>query len=249
MKNTILGVKIDSLTFNEVLAKAAVLVEMKKPSQIVTVNPEFVLEAQKDPNFKKIINSAEIATPDGFGLMAAGWYLSQRFEQRITGVDLTWALCRLAASRDYSVFFLGGVEGVAKKAAQKVKKIFPELKIAGTHSGSPDELNTYEILEKTKPDILLVAFGAPKQEKFIYGLLNPVSDLGFRISNFKSLCIGVGGTFDYIAGVVPYAPKWMRKIGLEWLYRLFTQDDREARIFRAVIVFPWKVFWSRFKKS
>ncbi len=245
MKSDILGVKIDSISFDETLKKAAFLISKKRASQIVTVNPEFIMSAQKDLFFKNTINNANLATPDGIGLMFAGRFLGVPFKERITGVDLTWALCKLAEDKGYSVFFLGGKEGIAKEVARRVQHILPNLEIAGFHSGASDELNTYEIIEETHPDILFVAFGAPKQEKFIYNLIHGESPI--HISGFKSLCIGVGGTFDYIAGKVKYAPKWMRKLGLEWLYRLFAQPNRFNRILTATIRFPWAVLRSKFK--
>lgn len=243
MKSDILGVKVDSITFDEALKKAELLINQKKPAQIVTVNPEFIVEAKKDLFFKNIINNADISTPDGIGLIFASNILKMPLKERITGVDLTWALLKLAEDKGYSVFFLGGKEGIAKEVVKRVQHIHPNLNIAGYHSGSPDELNTYEIIESTKPNILFVAFGAPKQEKFIYNLIHDESPI--HISNFESLCIGVGGTFDYIAGKVKYAPKWMRKLGLEWLYRLFTQKNRFKRIFTAVFYFPYLVLKSK----
>jgi N-acetylglucosaminyldiphosphoundecaprenol N-acetyl-beta-D-mannosaminyltransferase len=256
MKRVILGVKIDSLTFKEAIQKIDSLICAQKPSQIVTVNPEFVMAAQKDDEFRRIINQADLAVPDGVGLMLAGRFLGQPFKERITGVDLTWAICKLAEDRGYSVFFLGGGPGVAKKAAERIKKIHSRLNIAGYYSGKPNDKKTLLTIQKAKPDILLVAFGAPKQDKFIYNLLHNVSDFelnalpsAVRASTFPCVSIGVGGTFDYIAGILPYAPDWMRKLGLEWLFRLFTQPKRLGRIYTAVIKFPLAVLLSKFKSS
>src|SRR3990167_7539821 len=125
MKKTILGIKIDSITFGDAIRKIDSLLVGKKAAQIVTVNPEFVMTAQKDNEFRRIINHADLAVPDGYGLMLAGKFLGQRFKERITGVDLIWAICKLAEDRGYSVFFLGGSSGVAKKTAMRVKKIHP----------------------------------------------------------------------------------------------------------------------------
>lgn len=244
VKQKILGVKIDSISFADAIRKIDGLIVAQKPAQIVTVNPEFVMAAQKDIEFRKIINQADLAVPDGFGLILAGKFLGKPLKERITGVDLTWAICKLAEDRGYSVFFLGGREGIAKKTAIRVKKIHPRLKIAGFYAGKPGDQDTINNIKRAKPDILFVAFGAPKQDKFIYNLIhNPT----FHISHLPSLSIGVGGTFDYIAGITPLAPEWLRKLGLEWLYRLWAQPWRWNRIFTAVIKFPWAVLVSKFK--
>lgn len=233
MKIEILGVKIDSLTFDECLVVAERLIRENRHSQIVTVNPEFVMSAQKDTRFREIINSADLAVPDGTGLLWAAKRKGTPLKDRITGVDLTWAICKLAAEKRFKVFFLGGKKGVAEIAAQKIREKYPELKVVGTYAGSPHDPATLYLVKRSKPDILFVAFGAPKQDKFI-------SDLK-KITSIP-LSMGVGGTFDYIAGTAHYAPKWMRQIGLEWLFRLITQPRRINRIITATIRFPWAVW-------
>lgn len=242
----ILGIKIDGYNFREVMAKIRLFLRDKKTHQIVTLNPEFVLAAQKDIDFKKVLNNADLSIPDGFGLKIGAAILGQKIGERLTGVDLTWELAKLAAENGYSIFFLGAKEGVAKKAAQNIKLVHRSLKIAGTYAGDPNDKTTLDILKKTKFDILLVAFGAPKQDKFIYNLKYGFPQLTFPISHLPKIAVGVGGTFDYIAGIVPRAPRWLRNLGLEWLYRLFTQPHRFGRIFRAVIIFPALVIYKRF---
>ena len=212
----------------EVLAKIQAFLMDEALHQIVTVNPEFILEAQRDEKFKEILNHADLSVADGFGLQCAAWFLGQKIGERITGVDLTWEICKIAAENNYSVFFLGAAEGVAEIAANRIKLLNPGLKIAGTYSGTPDKEGIVSRINDANPDILLVAYGAPKQDKFIYDN---------KTSLHVKLAMGVGGTFDYIANVVPLAPNWMRSLGLEWLYRLYTQPKRWKRIFNAVIVF------------
>jgi len=240
MKKNILSLKINSMTFTEAVRQIDSLIVTKKSSQVVTLNPEMVMAAQKDKEFRRIINQANLVVPDGKGIMLASKFLVRALGQRITGGDLTWAVCKLAEDRGYRVFFLGGETGIAKEASQRIKKLHPHLKIAGFYPGSPGDEKTIELLKQAKPDVLLVAFGAPKQEKFINGLKNQMISI--------PLSIGVGGTFDYIAGKYPYAPDWMRKIGLEWLYRLFTQPWRWKRIVTATIYFPWIVLISKIQK-
>lgn len=239
----ILDIKIDELNFRKVMRKITDFCVGKSLRQIVTVNPEFIVAAQYDEEFKKILNSADLSVPDGFGLKIGAWISRQKIGERITGIDLTWEICKLAAERGFSVFFLGGKEEVAKKTSQIIKKLYPKLKIAGALSGQNDGATIKKVLG-AKSDILFVAFGAPKQDKFIYRLKS--SSLISHHSSLR-LAVGVGGTFDYIAGILPRAPKWMRSLGLEWLYRLIHQPKRLGRIFTAVIKFPILVLWNRIK--
>jgi len=242
----ILGVKIDNLDFKVVMAKIAAFLYVEEFHMVATVNPEFIAAAQYDEKFKNILNQADLNVPDGVGLKFAGWFLGQKINERITGVDLTWEICKLAAENNYSVYFLGGVEGVPEKAIKRLHLVYPKLKIAGFSSPIipnngqlEDSAEIINEINNRKTDILLVALGAPKQEKFIAAHKDQLK---------VKLAMGIGGTFDYIAGIVPYAPAWMRKLGLEWLYRLFTQPKRWRRIFTAVIVFPWMVFKTKFIK-
>jgi len=244
---TILDVKIDSVSFKEALEKVQSLIKKGKRSFIITLNPEMIIAAQKDSEFREIVNDADLVTPDGYGLMLAARFLGQPLKERVTGVDLTWALLKLAEEREYRVFLLGGATGVAKKAAENIKRVHPRIKFAGISSVDPDDKDIFDTISHAKPDILFVAYGAPKQEKFINSLIHPVSNLEFRISDLPKLSIGIGGTLDYIAGIVSYAPRWVRWLGLEWLYRLFTEPKRFNRIITATIRFPWTVLRSKFK--
>lgn len=236
----ILDVKIDEFTFTQVMTKITTFLKSRKLHQIVTVNPEFVLAAQKDIDFKNVLNNSDLSVPDGFGLKIGAWILGKKIGERLTGVDLTWELAKLASKNGFSIFFLGAAPGVAKKAALNIKKVYPSCKIAGYYAGTPEEKGIVDKINHSNADILFVAFGAPKQDKFIYQN---------RTKLKVKIAIGIGGTFDYISGIIPRAPLWMRKIGLEWLYRLIKQPKRASRIFRAVIIFPLTVFFSRFIKS
>jgi N-acetylglucosaminyldiphosphoundecaprenol N-acetyl-beta-D-mannosaminyltransferase len=242
----ILGIRIDNVIFQEAMAKITAFLMVDEFHMIATVNPEFIVAAQKDEAFKEILNSTDLNVPDGVGLKYASWFFGEKIGGRITGVDLTWEICKLAAEKGYSIYFLGGAEGVAEKAISRIKLVHPKIKIAGFASplvsaAGEAENNTEVIntINESQADILLVALGAPKQEKFLSSN---------RAILTSKVGMGIGGTFDYIAGVVPYAPKWVRSVGLEWFYRLFTQPKRWKRIFTAVIIFPWLVVKSRIKK-
>lgn len=236
-KVEILGVKIDNLSLQEILEKASQFLTSKNQYYIITPNPEFLVAAQKDKNFQEILNYADIAIADGVGLIYAAKFLGQRL-QRVTGVDLMWCLCELAEQNKYSVYLLGSAGGIAEKATEILKENFSNLKIVGAESGgevSEDgkEMADSKIIDKinrAKPKILFVAFGAGKQEKWIFHHLDKLSSV--------KIAMGVGGALDYISGQVARAPEVIRNLGLEWLYRLFTEPRRWKRIFKAVIVFP-----------
>lgn len=231
-KSEILGVKVDNATLPEALEEARVFLNSRKINFIATPNPEMVLAAGKDEEFRKILNSADLALADGFGLILASRLSGNPLKQKITGVDFTPALCGLAENSGKSVFLLGGRKGVAEKTAQELKKRFPRLKIAGTASGiKADNFSPQNI----RADILFAAFGAPKQEKWI------VSNFAVLQKNGVKIAIGVGGAFDVISGRLPRAPLFLRRIGLEWLWRLFLEPRRLKRIFSAVVIFSFVV--------
>lgn len=234
----ILGVEIYKYSFSEVMQKITVFLSDTSCQQIATVNPEFIVTAQKDPEFKEILNNTDLNIPDGFGLKCAAFYKRIKIGERITGVDLTWEIAKIAAEKGYSIYLLGGKKGVAEMTARRLRYLYHNLKIAGTYAGSPEEEGIVQKINDSNADILLVAFGAPKQEKFIAKHKN---ELQCRVA------MGVGGTFDYISGALPRAPKWMRMLGLEWLFRLFKQPARFGRIYNAVIKFPILVVFSRSK--
>lgn len=255
MKKIIIGVEISDMTFREVIERVRNFLHSKKQHYIVTPNPEFVMKAQQDKEFRIILNEADISIPDGTGLKLAGYLLGQRIKERITGVDLTWQICKLAAKEKKSVFFLGGEDRTsAIKASMQIKQKFNDLNIAGADPGEifktgdkEKENKMVEAVNKAEPDILFIAFGAPKQEYFIKQYLSKMPTV--------KVAVGVGGTFDYISGNEKYAPKWIRKIGMEWLYRLITQPWRWKRIYTAVIKFPllaikWRFrIWCCFRKD
>jgi N-acetylglucosaminyldiphosphoundecaprenol N-acetyl-beta-D-mannosaminyltransferase len=196
--------------------------------QVCTVNPEFVMEARRNPAFRKLLNTVDLATPDGVGIIAAGRLLGTPFKGRATGVALVGRLAEMSAQEGYSLFLLGAEPGVAEEAAQALSSKYPGVKIAGTYAGSPREEDLPEIvahLTEARPDVLLVAYGAPRQDLWIkeHSRLLPPS---------IKVAMGVGGVLDYLSGRVPLAPIWIRRVGLEWLYRLIKQPWRWRRIVR-----------------
>lgn len=231
----ILGVAIDDLTEDEVLAYADSLIAAGGPHHIVTVNPEFVIEAEANPAFRAVLAHADIATADGFGLLLAARYLGTPLRGRVTGVELTRRLAELCAIKGYRMFLLGAAPGIAAEAAARLQSRFPGLMIAGTYAGSPQlrhEPFLRQLIIAARPHVLLVAYGHPQQDLWI-ARNQPELQV--------PLAIGVGGAFDYLSGRVPRAPTLIRRIGMEWAYRLMRQPQRWQRIMNAVPRFIWRV--------
>lgn len=211
MKKYILGVKIDDINMDQ----AVTIVEnwLKNPPTgggkhyIVTTNPEFIMTAQEDPVFKKILNNADLSIPDGRGLRLSG-----DIECNIPGVDFMERLCKKARDQAATVGFFGGGPGVAEKTAECLKKKYRKLKVSFASNGLLSSI--------VKTDIMFVAFGHPKQEIWIYENLPKLP---------VKVAMGVGGAFDYISGRIPRAPKFVRDLGLEWLFRLLIQPWRIKR--------------------
>ena len=227
VKFKLLGVRIDSFEKDELARIFAEKLNGSKFCHVATVNPEFLVSAQKDTSFHKILNHTELNICDGIGIQGMSRFLYGEKIARITGVELAELLCKICAQEKKSIFFLGG-RNVAENAAKNIKKRYPNLKIAGCAEGNPGELLS-EVIEK-KPDAILVAYGSPAQEKWITNYHKEVPSL--RIG------IGIGGTFDFWAGKLKRAPQIAQNFGIEWLWRLFQEPKTRARrIWKAVFVF------------
>lgn len=263
MKNTyILGCKVDNVSLSQSLKFIKKFIISKKPHQICTLNPEYLMSAQDDEELKYIINNSSLNTADGSGLIFASKYIKKPVKYKVTGVQLSNEIFKLASKNNYRIFLLGGKNNVANELAQKLLKRYPKIKIVGTHEGFPHlkpiskkiwqsgykncksmDVKISKLLNKTNlkiiqkivsanPDILLVAYGCPKQDKFIARYAQQLQ---------IPVMIGVGGTFDYLSGRLSYPPAWIRNIHLEWFYRLVTQPWRFDRIITATIKFPLAV--------
>ncbi|WP_458406902.1 WecB/TagA/CpsF family glycosyltransferase [Anaerotignum sp.] len=222
----VLGVPFDAVTMEEAVAKAKKLLTEEGQHIICTPNPEIVMEAQKDQELMNILHEADMVVPDGIGVVWASKYSEIRLTERVAGYDLTQNLMAELAATGETFYFFGGAPGVANAAARKMMKKYPGLKVVGVHNGYFDEKEEKRIIQdiKTKsPSILLVGLGAPKQEKWIYD--------NIRLTGAK-VAIGVGGSFDVMAGNVKRAPKIFQKLGLEWFHRLITQPTRWRRMMR-----------------
>jgi len=242
MNLNILGVKIDNLNKPEILQKISEFLQSDKQHQIVTVNPEFIMTAQHDEEFKGVLNKADLSVADGVGIKFAAKRFGQTLKERITGFDLIYEIAKIAEQKNKSIYLLGAKGKVPEKTAKKLLENYPKLKIAGYETGYRHwwwKLSDEKIvghIRRSQADILFVAFHFPRQDKWIYHNLPLMPSV--------KLAMGVGGSFDYISGHVKRAPKWMRDIGLEWLYRLIRQPWRLPRIITAVVKFSWAVIKS-----
>ncbi len=220
----ILGVRIHNVTMGETLAHLERMALSGSRHYLATVNAEWIVRAQHDELFRTIINGASLSIPDGMGVLLASRLLGQPINERVTGVDTVRQFAAVASRKNLRIFMLGSAPGVAERAARALEEENPGLRIAGTYSGSPDPREDEEIrrcIEEVNPHVLLVAYGAPKQDFWIHRNLPHLK---------VSVAIGVGGTFDFIAGVTPRAPLWVQSIGLEWLHRLVQEPRRWRRM-------------------
>jgi N-acetylglucosaminyldiphosphoundecaprenol N-acetyl-beta-D-mannosaminyltransferase len=219
----ILGVSVDCLNMSEALAQIERFVDEGGPHLVATVNPEFVMRAQRDAAFARVLASAELCLPDGTGVVWAARRQGCDLAGPVAGVDLVQPIAAMCARRAWGLFLLGAAPGVAAELAAKLRTSNPGLEVRA-HPGSPDPSGDEEALRLIHdhgPQVLLVAYGAPAQELWIERLRNR---LGVAVA------IGVGGAFDYLTGRVPRAPEWMRSAGLEWLHRLVRQPWRIRRM-------------------
>lgn len=237
---TILGIRVDDVTNDETLGLIESYIATREPRQIATVNPEFIMAAQQDTEFRALLQHTALNLPDGVGVVWAARRLGHPLRERVAGSDLIALIAERAGRAGWKVYFLGAAEGVAQKAADVLKSRYPGFDGVGVFSGSPRIEEEKAIIDRVRaaaPDVLLVAYGAPAQDKWIARNLSKLN---------VPVCLGVGGSFDFIAGITQRAPQWMQRLGLEWLHRLIRQPWRWRRML-ALPRFVWSVW--REKKS
>ncbi len=238
----ILGIPVDCISREEILEKIAGFLKEIDRFQIVTPNPEIILEAQKNPVFRKTLREAALSIPDGTGIVWAASLLHKRRIQRITGVDLMRAICKDFGN--HKIFLLGATEEVNLRTKETLEKKHPGIQIVGNYSGTPSgnlEKIICNMINTSQAEILFVAYGAPKQELWIARNLPHLKTV--------KVAMGVGGSFDFISGHKKRAPLWMQRIGLEWLFRLMQEPARIGRIFNATVIFPVKIWREKLKKG
>ncbi len=217
----ILKVKYHNISFKEAISDAVRLMGQARKSNIFFLNLNCLSKAVKDKEYAAILADTTLVLPDGIGLKVATWLFGGRMVENCNGTDFSPALMKIAAKQGCPIFFLGGKEGVALKAAENVRNFIPGIQIVATHSGYfEDDEEIIKKINESGAQILFVAFGAPKQEKWIAHnrqKLNP------------KLCLGVGALLDYMSGQKLRAPKIFQALHLEWLWRIFIDPKRMFR--------------------
>lgn len=224
----ILGVKIDKETMASAIGKFENFLKDGRQHYIVTPNPEIIVLAQKDDEFRDILNESDLAIPDGIGIVFASAIIGGRIKERVSGTDLMENILKKSMGK---IFLLGGENGSAKKISERFSNI---VGFSENIEGVQNEIN------KSGAEILFVALGAPKQEKWIASNLKKIPCV--------KVAMGVGGAFDFISRNIMRAPNFLRRIGLEWLWRFFLQPWRIKRICAAAINFPFLVLESKFRR-
>jgi len=221
MKETILGVSVNTESYDELIPKLFKNIERQEKALIVAINPEKLMKAKDDPELKALLNRAEYQIPDGIGVIIASKLKKGNVTSRVTGIDMMDHIVQEAAATQKSIFLYGAKPGVAAEAAAKLIETYPALLIAGTQDGYESDNNkVLHIINEAKPDILFVAMGSPKQEQWIEAHRNDLHPYLYQ---------GVGGSFDVLAGNVERAPAVFQKFGAEWLYRLIKEPSRIKR--------------------
>lgn len=231
----LLGVPLDPVTAAEALARLRSMVQGTAQNHVMTPNNEMLVHASGDAPFRALLSRTALNIPDSTGLLWAARRTDQHLPERVTGVDTMTALC-LSLTEEHPVFLLGAAEGVAAGAAEVLKRKNPHLRIAGTFAGSPRPEEAGDIIRRINESgahVLFVAYGAPKQDYWI--------DEHLKAMPGVKLAMGIGGSFDFIAGTQKRAPVWMQQAGIEWLWRFVREPSRWRRMWNAVIVFPWMI--------
>ncbi len=241
----ILGLPIDRVGYAETLALIGAWIDARRTTgapahQICTVNPEFVMDAQRDRAFRQTLLEADLRVADGVGVAWAARLLGAPVPERVTGSDGIDRIAAEAARLGWRVFFLGAAPGIAEATAKILATRHPGLLVAGCHAGSPAAAEwpaIEQMLRSAAPDGLFVAYGHPRQDLWI----------GVHRADLPcAVAIGVGGAFDYVTGIAPRAPRWMCRAGLEWLYRLVAQPWRWRRMAKLPL-FALLVLQQRFR--
>jgi len=237
MRVELLGAYIDMISMDESVERITNFVNSGYLHRVITLNPEYLYKAQQQRELIDIVNSSVLVTPDGIGILLACKIAGYPAIERVTGIDLTMRLCKRSSRLGWRIFLLGAAPNIADEAAEKLKQLYPGIEIVGTHHGYFEECESAKIAQKisgTGAQILFVALGAPKQERWV---------AKYQPQTNVPVAMGVGGSFDVISGRVKRAPKWAQNLKIEWLYRLIQNPKRWQR----QLVLP-KFAWLVFKK-
>ena len=228
MKTEILGLQFDDLTLEEATQAGAEFLSGTGFHYVVTPNPEFILAAETDLEFKTILNQADLVLPDGIGVVYSAKILGTPLKGRVPGIDFASNMLEVLNEQGGRLFLLGAKPGVAEQAGERILEQHPNIVLCGTQDGYfKDEQDVVRKVADARPDLLFVCLGAPKQEKWIarWGMLTGAK-----------LAIGLGGALDVFAGNVERAPEAWQKAGMEWAYRLKKEPQRIGRMARLPLV-------------
>ncbi len=232
----LLGVPVDPVTQEEAVVRLRWFLQEAGQRHVVTPNSEMLVLAAKNSAFHALLRRSALNLPDSSGLLWMARWTGQKIAERVTGVDTVVRLCDVL-DEQCPVFLLGGGEGIGLRARARLEACNPRLRVVGTYAGSPRDEEAEEVLRRindAQPHVLFVAFGAPLQDIWI--------DRHMARMPSVRVAMGVGGTFDFLAGARKRAPLFVQSAGLEWLWRLLHEPRRFWRIRNAVVVFPWLVF-------
>ena len=220
------------------MERIAGFVASKRPQMVVTADSSGIVQAQTDPEFRSILEGADLVTPDSIGILWAARRQAEVLPERVSGVDILDRICAKSADKGWRLYFLGAEPGVAEMAAEKLRLKYPGCNIVGSRHGyfpsDSDDIVAAEVAE-FKPDVLFVAMGIPRQEKFIKRTMPIIG---------APVAIGVGGSFDVFSGKTRRAPRLIQKLSLEWLWRTL-MNPRKWRKALALPRFAWLVLRSR----
>ena len=236
----VLGYQFVNNSMDELVNEVHSRILLAQKTFIVTANPEIITYAQSNPDYEKVLKRSNYIIPDGVGIILASKILGQHLHERLTGFDLMSRLLELSNKKKYKVYLLGTKPDIIDMTASNIKKAFPHIEIAGFHHGYfHDDQEIINEIQQSKPDIIFVGLGFPKQEKWISKNLHKVN---------KGVFIGVGGCLNIWAGVNKRAPKFIIDLNLEWLYRLFKEPTRSKRML-AIPIFLNRVFRQNTRKK
>lgn len=235
----ILDVPVHPMTMSQTVESLEQCLLAGQQTFVVTANAEIIMMCQQDATYKEIVgHDAELVLPDGAGAVWAGRHLGHNVPERVAGFDLYLELLSLAADKGYKVYFFGGSPGVAEAAKAKAESMYSGVQVVGCRNGyfsAADEPEIIAEINESGAQLLFVALGAPKQEKWI---------VAHRDQLQARILMGIGGSFDVLAGKMERAPKWMQDASLEWAFRLYKQPSRFMRML-ALPKFVIKVLLSK----
>lgn len=231
-----MGCKIDCLTVDETVQLVTDIIEKGKPRQHVVVNAFKFAAMRNDPELMRIINGCDVVNADGMPVVWASRILGQPLPSRVAGIDLFMRLIEMSVQKNYRLFFLGARKEVVQRMVSVLREKYPTLKVAGFRDGYYKQEEEEAIacqIRDSKPDMLFVGISSPMKEKFLNHWMTYMN---------VPFCMGVGGSFDVVAGLTKRAPIWMQQSGLEWMHRIFQEPRRMwARYAKTNPVFMWMV--------